>query len=73
MPNNDKTGPAGAGAMTGRKMGQCGGGQGQGRGRGGCFGGKRRCQIDSMPVEEKRQIIEQEIIDLKKELEGLEK
>ncbi|NTV41364.1 MAG: DUF5320 domain-containing protein [Candidatus Moranbacteria bacterium] len=73
MPNNDETGPAGARAMTGRKMGQCGGGQGQGRGRGGCFGEKRRCQIDSMPVEEKRQIIEQEIIDLKKELEDLEK
>jgi hypothetical protein len=41
MPGRDKTGPEGAGAMTGRRMGQCSGGGmqgagcGLGRGRGG--------------------------------------
>ena len=49
MPARDKTGPEGAGAMTGRGMGQCSGtpvtgrGMGLGRGRGmGCGTGRGR-------------------------------
>ena len=34
MPNRDRTGPNGAGPLTGRGLGPCGGGQRFGRGRG---------------------------------------
>jgi hypothetical protein len=77
MPNNDKTGPTGAGAMTGRKLGHCSVGQesgfGRGRGRGGCCCGRGQNQFDSLSKEEKSAAIEQEIFDLKKELEELGK
>ncbi|NTW89806.1 MAG: DUF5320 domain-containing protein [Candidatus Moranbacteria bacterium] len=73
MPNNDKTGPAGAGAMTGRKLGQCSGGRrsGFGRAREGCCCGQGRNQFDLLSKEEKISAIEQEISDLKNELEEL--
>ena len=38
MPRGDRTGPAGMGPMTGRRMGFCGAGFGRGYGRGAGFG-----------------------------------
>lgn len=76
MPNKDKTGPMGEGPMTGRLLGQCENGEEQGRRGFGCgrhLHGRRFCQTDLMPKEEKCQAIKQEIADLQKELEELEK
>ena len=42
MPNGDRTGPAGAGARTGRGMGYCTGNQGPGWSSGGGCGMGRR-------------------------------
>lgn len=72
MPNNDTTGPRGAGAMTGRKKGRCAGGQDLGCGCGGHSRGRGRCQTNALPREERRDHIEREIAALKKELEKLD-
>jgi len=88
MPRNDQTGPYGEGPMTGRRMGACVGNQKQesffnlGFGRG--FRGKRmrfsssHNQLDSLQKNQNSQksnkeLLESEIINLKKRLEFLEK
>ncbi|MBW2999375.1 DUF5320 domain-containing protein [Candidatus Woesearchaeota archaeon] len=81
MPQGDGTGPAGAGPMTGRGLGQCSGSRagfarfGQGR------GGRRFMRRQAMPAqqvweptkEEEMQILEQEQKALNKELEEIKK
>ncbi|MDD3487414.1 MAG: DUF5320 domain-containing protein [Candidatus Moranbacteria bacterium] len=70
----DKTGPQGMGPGTGRRMGPCGGGaQGGGLGRGRGYG-RAMCgwfwrKYQSMPKEERKEILKAEIEDLKKEMD----
>jgi hypothetical protein len=76
MPNRDKTGPTGDAPMTGRKMGSCvgayGPGTGMGRGYGRAMCGWFNRQYQAMPKQERREILEQEIEDLKAELEMIQ-
>lgn len=81
MPNFDGTGPTGAGPMTGRGFGPCGFGCGwrrkfgAGRGMGRYFG----CNCPQTPQDQKkalvdyRKALEEELEDIKKEEEELEK
>ncbi len=74
MPNKDKTGPIGEGPMTGRGAGMCGGGAGRGFGRG--HGpGRAMCawadrQYQAMPKEERKAILEEEIMNLQQDLDS---
>lgn len=72
----DKTGPAGTGAKTGRRMGLCGGGYGPGLGWGRGFGrtmcGRFWRGYKAMTESEKKEILEEEIEDLRQELEMAE-
>ena len=70
MPRQDKTGPMGAGSMTGRGMGSCGVGTGRGRGYGAGLG--RRGGY-SATDEEKKTMLEKEAQYLKEDLNGVEK
>jgi len=85
MPGKDKTGPQGAGSMTGRRMGYCadnekqqsgffgrGGGMGRGNGRGFGFGtqGGRNSAFFSNT---EKSSLENEIGDLKSQLASLAK
>lgn len=75
MPQQDKTGPMGAGPKTGRRMGSCGIGYGLGPGRG---YGRAMCgwfyrQYQTMPKAERKDLLEQEIVDLKEELQMVQK
>jgi len=75
MPNKDKTGPMGAGPMTGRGFGPCSsaaGGLGMGRGYGRAMCGWFNRQYQALPKQERREMLEQEIEDLKQELEMVE-
>ena len=67
MPNKDKTGPMGAGPMTGRGFGPC---SSAGYGRAMCGWFNR--QYQALPKQERREMLEQEIEDLKQELEMVE-
>ena len=76
MPGFDGTGPRGMGPMTGRGMGPCGGGYGPGLGWGRGYG-RAMCgwgyrQYRAMPKAERKEILEQELEDLKGELEMVE-
>jgi hypothetical protein len=77
MPNNDKTGPRGMGPGTGRGMGVCGGryssNLGQGRGYGRVMCGWFYNKYQSLPKEEKKELLKSEIEDLKQEMEMAEK
>ncbi len=75
MPKMDKTGPTGAGPMTGRGIGPCGAGtnygSGLGRGRG---YGRVMCgwfwrKYQAMNPEERKELLKSEIKDLKQEQE----
>ena len=73
MPKYDKTGPAGAGPRTGRGMGSCSDGNAQGGGFfGRCcgrgFGGFRR-----MSNEDRKEMLKEEAVYLKEDLEAVEK
>ncbi|MFH1890045.1 MAG: DUF5320 domain-containing protein [Candidatus Kuenenbacteria bacterium] len=83
MPNLNKTGPQGAGSMTGRGMGNCGNGQGHqgfgrrfgrgigrgfGRGLGRMFGFSNRQPTKAEETTNTKSYIE----DLKEELSGAE-
>ncbi len=76
MPGFDGTGPRGMGPMTGRGMGPCAGaygpglGYGRGYGRAMCGWGYR--QYRALPKTDRKDILEQEIEDLKQELEMAE-
>lgn len=72
MPNKDKTGPVGMGPRTGRGMGPCGGGLGRGRGYGRAMCGKYWRQFQSLPKDEKKELLTAEIEDLKQEVEMVE-
>jgi len=88
MPRGDGTGPAGQGAMTGRRMGFCAGfntpgfmnggfGRGMGRGRG--FAWRARA-MQIMPIQQpavitekqEKQFLEQELTALKEEMKEIE-
>jgi len=72
MPRQDKTGPMGMGPMTGRGMGPCGGGLGKGRGYGRAMCGWFYQKYQVMPKNEKKDLLESEIEDLKQELQMVE-
>ncbi len=84
MPRQDKTGPIGMGPGTGRGMGPCEAGYGPGLGRGRGYG-RVMCgwfyrKYQTMPEEERKDLLKEEIEDLKQEmqmaeeeLKGLEK
>lgn len=76
MPKRDGTGPRGMGPMTGIGMGPCadgyGPGLGMGRGYGRAMCGWAYRQYRAMPKAERKEILEQEIEDLKGELEMAE-
>ena len=72
MPRQDKTGPMGMGPGTGRGMGPCGGGLGKGRGFGRVMCGWHWRQFQSLPKDEKKELLSGEIEDLKEELKMVE-
>ncbi len=93
MPQQNGTGPMGAGPMTGRGLGPCGGGQAQGRGFGRGMGlrqgsgrgwfGRGMCRFwpgwnatakdRKQALEDEAKMLEQDLADVKAELDGLEK
>jgi len=74
MPGQDKTGPLGQGATTGRGLGLCSGGTQKGFGRGGGFG--FRCK-HSTPIiltkEEKKRILEANLKEIEIEKQEIVK
>ena len=78
MPNQDKTGPLGQGAMTGRGLGPCGAGLRRGFGRGtGRFSG--RCwraypdQTVTLTKEQEKKVLDTELADIESEKIEIEK
>lgn len=77
MPQKDKTGPMGAGPMTGRGMGRCADSSGSGLGRGRGYG-RTMCgwfyrKYRNMSENDKKELLKEEISDLKEELQMVEK
>ncbi|MBD3252198.1 hypothetical protein GF386_00510 [Candidatus Pacearchaeota archaeon] len=88
MPGGDRTGPAGQGSMTGRKLGYCSGsnnpgfansgfGRGLGRGLGRGFAWRARAiQNIQQPVviteKQEKEYLEQELETLKQEMKEIE-
>ena len=73
MPGQDKTGPLGQGAMTGRGLGPCGGGMRRGFGRG--FG-RGRCPTKfavGFSKEEEKKILEAELKQMETDKQDIEK
>lgn len=73
MPRLDKTGPEGAGPMTGRRMGPCGRGMGYGRGgygRGMGYGGRYagRCYLTAS---EELDSLKEEAVAMEADLKAL--
>lgn len=76
MPRQDKTGPMGAGPMTGRGAGPCGKGSGSGLGMGRGYG-RAMCgwfyrKYQAMPKDERKELLKSEIEDLKQEMRMVE-
>jgi len=81
MPGQDRTGPTGQGAMTGRGLGLCGRSMDRGLeiGRGRGFGWKART-MQVMPIQQpalitekqEKEFLEQELAVLKEEMKGIE-
>jgi hypothetical protein len=75
MPNQDKTGPLGQGAMTGRGLGPCGNGiprfqrAGRGFGRGFCF--RAGYAPITLTKEEEKKMLEAEKQEIEKRLKEL--
>lgn len=72
MPGQDKTGPSGQGALTGRGFGSCGGGFGFRRGFGRCFGGRFSQPIEFTKDQEKK-ILQAELSEIEAEKTEIEK
>lgn len=72
MPNMDRTGPQGMGALTGRGLGPCGGGMRRGCGRGFGRGFGFRNQI-TLTKEEEKKILEAELTEMNLEKQEIEK
>ena len=80
MPRQDKTGPAGAGPLTGRGMGVCGTGRGDYMGRGRGFGRFCGCspyqrvvgkEEESKILNEESEILEEELKAVKERIDEL--
>lgn len=76
MPLRDRTGPMGMGPGTGRGMGPCGAGYGPGLGLGRGYG-RVMCgwfwkKYQAMPKTERKDLLKEEIGDLKQELQMAE-
>ena len=76
MPRQDKTGPMGMGPGTGRGMGPCGKGAGSGLGMGRGYG-RAMCgwfyrKYQTMPKDERKELLKSEIEDLKQEMQMVE-
>ncbi|MDP1834166.1 MAG: DUF5320 domain-containing protein [Candidatus Moranbacteria bacterium] len=74
MPRQDTTGPMGVGPGTGKKMGPCGKRSGLGMGRG---YGRAMCSwfyrtYQAMPEDERKELLQSEIEDLKQDLQMIE-
>ena len=75
MPGQDRTGPLGQGALTGRGLGPCGGGMRRGCGRGfgrGFSGGYARANLNLTKDQEKK-ILEAELAEIEAEKKEIEK
>ena len=77
MPRLDRTGPMGMGPTTGKGMGLCraegyGPGLGWGRGYGRTMCGWFYRKYQTMPKDERKELLKEEIQDLKQELEMVE-
>jgi len=73
MPGQDRTGPLGQGAMTGRGLGPCGGGMRRGFGRG--FG-RGRCPAKfavGFSKDEEKKILEAELKQMETNKQDIEK
>jgi hypothetical protein len=70
MPGQDKTGPLGQGAMTGRGLGPCGCGKHRGFGRG---YGWRYAEPVTLTKDEERKILEVELKEVEAEKKAIEK
>ena len=73
MPGQDKTGPLGQGAMTGRGLGPCGGGMRRGFGR---RFGRGRCPAKfavGFSKEEEKKILEAELKQMETDKQDIEK
>ena len=76
MPNMDRTGPQGMGAMTGRGLGPCGGGmrRGCGRGFGRGFGFRRGFTSPvTLTKDEEKKILEADLKDIEVEKEAIQR
>ena len=72
MPGQDRTGPSGMGALTGRGLGPCGCGMRRGAGRG--FGrGLRYARPVAVSKEEEKNILEAELKEMDLEKKEIEK
>lgn len=75
MPNMDRTGPQGMGAMTGRGLGPCGGGMrrgcGRGFGRGMGFRARYTTPI-TLSKDEEKKILEADLKELEVEKEAIQ-
>lgn len=77
MPRLDRTGPMGMGPVTGKGMGPCrevgyGPGLGWGRGYGRAMCGWFYRKYQAMPKDERKELLKEEIHDLKQELKMVE-
>ena len=76
MPNNDRTGPAGQGPMTGRGLESCGGGMRKGcnRGFGRGIGFRARYTTPvTLTKDEEKKILEADLKDIEVEKETIQK
>jgi len=76
MPNNDRTGPQGQGAMTGRGLGPCGCGMRRGFGRGFGKGFSRGIGYGrqvTLTKDEEKKILEADLKEIETEKQEIEK
>ncbi len=73
MPGQDKTGPQGMGALTGRGLGPCGNGIRRGFSCRG-FGFRARCSTPvNLTKEEEKKILEEDLKEIESEKESIKK
>jgi len=76
MPQKDGTGPLGDGPVSGRGVGPCGrstaGGIGRGRGFGRVMCGWFWRKYQGLPKDERKELLKEEVTDLRQELEMVE-
>jgi len=73
MPGQDRTGPLGQGALTGRGLGPCGKGIGFRRGFGRGFGWRARTETLNLTKAQEKKILEAELTELEVEKTEIEK